>query len=1082
MNIRIKSLLLTFCVLLFNLVPSVALAADSGSLLQSITVVMDNSYPPYIFQDAATGRMQGILVDEWNLWEKKTGIKVNLVALDWDKAQDFILKGRADVIDTLFYTEERAKRFDFSKPYAKLEVPVFFHKNLTGIVNIAALQGFTIGVKAGDACIDVLRKNGITTLKEYTSYEAIIRAAADHRIRVFSIDKPPALYYIYKMNLEHEFRYSLNLYTGAFHRAVLKGRTDLLKVVEDGFSQITPKESEAIQKKWQGEPLINSSYIMYGLIVLIIAGVVFLILIFFNVTLQRKVKSKTAELQHYVDQLQRSEEKYREFIENANSIILRRDTSGNLIYINDFAQQFFGYREEEVLGHHVVGTIVPETDSTGRDLKLMIEAISRNPEIYVNNINENILKDGERVWIAWTNKPIYDDDGQLIEIMSIGNDITERKRAEEALARNERFLHLITDNLQDAIRVIDLQTMTITYANPFAGKIHGIPERDYIGTPLGFYLSVREKERIFSLLDDELTHDAERDSNRFILFELKERSALTQEVIWTENKASFIRDERGKPVSILSISRDITERKRTEKILQDRERQYRALIETTNTGYVIIDEAGKVLDANAEYVRLTGHGDLKDLLGRSVMEWTADFEKVRNAEAMEKCYHDGYIRNLEVTYRDAHGNLTPIEINATVVVKDGFKQVLTLCRDISDRKKDEAERRRLEERLWRAEKMEAIGTLAGGVAHDLNNILGVLVGYSELLLEKISHDSVLKRYVDNILQSGLRGAAIIQDLLTLARRGVPVSEVIDINHVVHDYLHTPEFEKLKAVHPDVALRVELDQEILNIKGSPVHLGKTVMNLVSNAFESIPDQGEVTIRTQNAYLDRPIRGYDEIKEGNYVVLMVADNGKGIPAHDVGKIFEPFYTRKKMGRSGTGLGLTVVWGTVKDHQGYIDVHSDEGKGSIFSLYFPVTTDTLLAERQIISQENYRGKGESILVIDDVKEQRELAAMMLRRLGYTVELAASGEEAIEYLKTRKADLLILDMIMDPGIDGLETYRRISAMNPRQKAIIVSGFSETERVKEAQEMGAGAYLRKPYVMEKIGLAIRHELDRTDR
>ena len=169
--------------------------------------------------------------------------------MDWSKAQEIILQGNADVIDTIFFTEDRAKQYDFTKPYATIDVPVFFHKNLGGIVDIKSLQGFTIGVKAGDACIEVLKKQGITSLKEYNSYETIVNAAIDGEIKVFSIDKPPALYYLYKINFEDEFRYSFNLYSGEFHRAVKKGRTDILKIVEDGFALINKKEHDRIEKK-----------------------------------------------------------------------------------------------------------------------------------------------------------------------------------------------------------------------------------------------------------------------------------------------------------------------------------------------------------------------------------------------------------------------------------------------------------------------------------------------------------------------------------------------------------------------------------------------------------------------------------------------------------------------------------------------------------------------------------------------------------------------------------------------------------------------------------------------------------------
>ena len=221
----------------------------------------------------------------------------------------------------------------------------------------------------------------------------------------------------------------------------------------------------------------------------------------------------------------------------------------------------------------------------------------------------------------------------------------------------------------------------------------------------------------------------------------------------------------------------------------------------------------------------------------------------------------------------------------------------------------------------------------------------------------------------------------------------------------------------------------------------------------------------------------IRGYDQVCEGEYAVLTVSDSGSGIAAADLDKIFEPFYTKKVMGRSGTGLGLAVVWGTVKDHDGYIDVQSEKGKGSTFTLYFPVTREKMAEDLKRIPLDQYKGQGELILVVDDVAEQREMAAGMLTGLGYNVAVVSSGEEAVKYLKIHKVDLMVLDMIMDPGMDGLETYRKIIEIAPGQKAVIVSGYSETDRVKEAQRLGAGAYVKKPYVLEKIGLAIRHEL-----
>jgi signal transduction histidine kinase/ActR/RegA family two-component response regulator len=391
----------------------------------------------------------------------------------------------------------------------------------------------------------------------------------------------------------------------------------------------------------------------------------------------------------------------------------------------------------------------------------------------------------------------------------------------------------------------------------------------------------------------------------------------------------------------------------------------------------------------------------------------------------------------------------------------------------------EESHQRLEAQLQRAEKMEAIGMLAGGVAHDLNNILSGVVSYPELLLMDMPADGPMRQPIETIKRSGEKAAAIVQDLLTLARRGVAITEKVDLNVLIRRYLGSPEYQVLMGRHPQVAVETRLATDLLPIDGSPVHLSKTIMNLVANAAEAMPTGGRIRIETANRHIDKPVSGYDDVRQGAYATFQIADSGVGIAPADLRRIFEPFYTKKVMGKSGSGLGMAVVWGTVKDHHGYIDVQSTEGHGTVFTLYLPVSQKDLAASDPRPAAEELLGRGERILVVDDMPEQRQIAAAMLEKLGYEVHTVASGEEAVSYLILHQADLVILDMIMDPGIDGLETYRQILNLHTHQKAIIVSGFSENERVKAAQAMGAGAYIRKPYTFEKIGLAVRTELDR---
>jgi CheY-like chemotaxis protein len=247
-----------------------------------------------------------------------------------------------------------------------------------------------------------------------------------------------------------------------------------------------------------------------------------------------------------------------------------------------------------------------------------------------------------------------------------------------------------------------------------------------------------------------------------------------------------------------------------------------------------------------------------------------------------------------------------------------------------------------------------------------------------------------------------------------------------------------------------------------------------MNLVSNAAEAMPDGGTLSIQTASRTVDRSRGDIDIAKEGEYAVLIVQDTGTGISKGDMERIFEPFYSKKVMGKSGTGLGMAVVWGTVKDHSGFIDTHSREGIGTTFSLYFPVTREVPKAASAPWSLLDHQGKGQRILVVDDVAEQREIATAMLIKLGYRAEAVGSGEAAVDHVTHRPVDLLLLDMMMDPGIDGLETYKRILEIHPGQQAVIASGYTETARIREAQRLGPVGYLKKPYGLDKLAEAVK--------
>lgn len=386
------------------------------------------------------------------------------------------------------------------------------------------------------------------------------------------------------------------------------------------------------------------------------------------------------------------------------------------------------------------------------------------------------------------------------------------------------------------------------------------------------------------------------------------------------------------------------------------------------------------------------------------------------------------------------------------------------------------ERKITETKLNKAEKMEAIGLMAGGVAHDLNNILSGVVSYPELLLMKLPEESDLRRPIAAIHESGLRAAAVVSDLLTVARSAAKVCEVAQINNIIQEYLTSLDGQKVLELYPEVKVKTTLASDLDNIACSPIHVRKCLMNLVINAAEAIADSGTVIISTENRHIEKT-KEIKELHAGEYVALIIADNGPGIPAADLEHIFEPFYTKKKMGRSGTGIGLAVVWNAMQDHDGHIQVESND-QGTTFTLLFPATIDAKEEKRPLpIATQVLQGNNEKILVVDDETHQRDIAAQILTLLGYNVTTVSSGEEAIDYMETGEADLILLDMLMEPGINGRQTYEKIIKKHPHQKAAIVSGFSENEDVKEAHRLGAHAFIKKPYTLEELGVAIKKEL-----
>ena len=760
--------------------------------------------------------------------------------------------------------------------------------------------------------------------------------------------------------------------------------------------------------------------------------------------------------------LKESEKRYRSLFEEALDGIFITAPDGRVMDANKAGIKMFGYdSKEEILHLNLEKDVYTGSKDRGHVLEILREQGSVEFDLKLRR------KGGESLLAHLSCNSVKDNQGREMFYRTVVHDITTIKKMELESQDSLRFLDTLINMIPSPIVYRDAE-LRYRGCNRAFEKFIGVEKKEIVGKTL-YDLYPKEVADEYYARDMALLQQSDQ-RDQVYEHRMTRADGSVRDILF--NRATY-KNSDGTIGGLVAVMIDVTEHKHAENELRKSEAILRSVFKTLPIGLCLM--RNRVFqDVNKTWVENLGYSEA-ELIGHNPrMLYESEEEYNRVGQELFTNLTERGLALIETVHKKKNGERCDVIMTAVPLqMADSYlgMEIVTIV-DVTDRK-------RLEERLQRSEKMEALGTLAGGVAHDLNNVLGIIVGFAELLLRKEDASSAIRPQLANIVKAGQRAAAIVDDLLTLARRGVSSRQVLNLNQIVTDMQQSPELEKLCSYHPTVVIKTELEPSLLNISGSAVHLSKSLFNLVSNASEAMPRGGILTIQTNNQYLDKPIQGYDEVREGDYVVLSVSDTGEGIPAADLKRIFEPFYTKKIMGRSGTGLGLSVVWGTVKDHKGYINIQSEEGKGSTFTLYFPVTRENLSSKIIPLAISEYMGHGESILVVDDVKEQRDLAASMLKMLNYKVASVSSGEEAIKYLQEHKSDLMVLDMIMAPGMDGLDTYRMALEICPQQKAIIVSGFSETDRVQGAQALGAGVYVKKPYVLEILGLAVKKELDK---
>jgi len=805
-------------------------------------------------------------------------------------------------------------------------------------------------------------------------------------------------------------------------------------------------------------------------------------------------------------------------------VVLSEDRT--IIEINDQLLQLMGYSRDEAIGADILPLIHPD------DLPKVLPGILANQE----QITEHrmVRKDGSVMFVESHGKPL-NIHGQRIRITLI-RDITERRRAEEelrshydkleemvksrtlelaerncqlekeiaerkkvesSLRESEALYRLLTINANDIIFTLDLD-LRFTFISPSVTKLRGFTVEEAMSQTISEALTPESKEVAMRIFTRELDSVLKGSQDASISFPLElEETCKDGSTIWTETTFSFLRDDTGNLKGILGITRDISERKRAESELRSASMYARRLIEASPDPRVTISADGKVTDVNKATEDITGV-HRKDLIGT---DFSAYFTEPAKAQAgYEKVFREGFVQDYPLAIQHTSGKITQVLYNATTYRNENgeIQGVFAAARDISElrqaqqalleslneletrnillqeeiaeREKAEAEKRKIEAQLAQAQRIEALDRFAGGIAHDLNNILYPIIINIEELLDEEQEGSNRYEILYQTLKAAYRQRDLVKKILSFSRRSERANQPVRVRVLLEETLSFLRSSLPSTISIQENIHVQADV----IMGDPTQIQQVIMNLCKNAADALEaEMGTIEIGLTNVRME-PFYNHRDGEVRDYLKLTVKDTGRGMNSEVLNRVFEPFFTKKDIGK-GTGLGLAVVHGIVKSHGGTVTIESEEGKGSLFTVYLPISQGELPAQASDAeSTPPVRGK-ESILLVDDEEIVLSSLQRALKLSGYRVTALQNGQDALEKFseKPDEFDLVVTDLTM-PGMTGLELSRRLQEKRPGLPIILCTGFNDVISQQEAKSFGIKELLLKPAGSKDLKDAIR--------
>ena len=1202
-------------ILFFFVFPTLGLAIELSEeeraylrAKETIVFVSQTQYPPFEFVDA-NGQHEGMMLDIIRWIAVETGFKPAFLDMTFQQAQEAVLSGKADVISSLFYSDKRKEKFEFTTPLFAVPASIFTKVERTDIKDIKDLNGKMIAMQWGDYAKEFLesQKTYFFTLITKDFSEAATRVVAGQADAVVG-DEQVIYYHIFSNRLTGSMKkVGEPLYIGKNCMATNRNNAILIGILNKGINEaVNSGQLDKITTKWMGTTISSpekSFLVRYTWQITMGAGVIlmFLLLIWvWNVRLRILVQKKTADITLREEALRESEARYRSILNASPDDITITDMEGRISMVSPVAVIMFGYTPEETgIGRMVTDFIAPDDrDRALSNIALKLQGTITGPSEY-----RGLRMDGSVFDIEVNSDFIRGADGQPNGMVLVVRDITARKIAEEALRASRKQLTDIIEFLPDATLAIDKEKRVIIW-NKAIETMTGIPAARMIGKgdhvyTIPFYGVARPQLMDLIFEDHEeiaaryphIIHEADT-----LMTEAFCNALYSNKGAWIFAKATPLRDEAGNIIGAIESIRDITKLKNAQVELQQRERYFRTLFENAGDAIFIEDENDRILDINNRACDLLGYtreellqmyvpdlqapelrgqkgSVIRDELDRrgglpfetinirkdgqyvavEVMtvllsadndnrvlsivrditerkKAAADQERLRQAieqsgetivitdsqgiiqyanptfshvtgyslqEAVGKKtnilksgkHDESFYRGIwatissgktwqgQMTNKKKNGLLYTEEATISPVMGSDGKVVnyIAVKLDITEKLKIEQERLLLQSQFIQAQKMEAVGRLAGGVAHDFNNMLGVIIGYSELILQQMDLSQQFHAEMEEIQKAARRSADLTRQLLTFARKQTVAPQVLHLNNIIDGMLNMLR----RLIGENINLIWVPGSGLWPIKMDPSQIDQILANLCVNARDAIAGVGKLTVETENASFDQEYcESHAGALPGEYVRISVSDTGIGMDKQTLTHIFEPFFTTKGVGE-GTGIGLATVYGAVKQNNGYINAYSEPGRGTTFTIYIPRHIEKITETRTTKSAEPVLRGNEIIILVEDESTLLALSKTMLERLGYTVLAADTPSKAIhlagEYYG--QIHLLATDVIM-PEMNGLQLSTRLMENRPEMKCLFMSGYTANIIANQGVLKEGVSFIQKPFLLKELAAKVREALE----